>query len=145
IGNKDLQVPNGGDGEADGVVPAGYQSACNAGGAGGGLPPGFVSGMTMPQYGMPTCGTPIGLPGPPHIPLGNPAGLQRYVITNHTKMHIPGPVRDVRVSVKQEPGFSYPEPVNRVHIVEHSHVPLGINHQPLSNQVECDEDEHCEE
>ena len=40
-------------------------------------PPGYVAGVTAPQYGMPMCGTPIGLAGPPHIPLGVPAGLQR--------------------------------------------------------------------
>ena len=45
-----------------------------------GLPPGFVAGVTAPQYGMPISGTPIGLPGPPHIPLGVPAGLQKHVI-----------------------------------------------------------------
>ena len=28
----------------------------------GGMPPGFVAGVTSPLYGMPMCGTPIGLP-----------------------------------------------------------------------------------
>ena len=38
--------------------------------------PGMISGVTTPQYGMPMSATPIGLPGPPHIPMGHPAGLK---------------------------------------------------------------------
>ena len=52
------------------------------------LPPQFIAGVTVPEYGMPYCGTPIGLPGPPHIPLGVPAGLQRHVIVErHVNAH----------------------------------------------------------
>ena len=40
---------------------------------------------------MPMCGTPIGLPGPPRVPLGVPAGLQKHVIVNHTHVHLPEP------------------------------------------------------
>ncbi|MEL7337133.1 MAG: hypothetical protein AAFN70_13125, partial [Planctomycetota bacterium] len=40
--------------------------------------PGMIAGVTAPQYGMPITGTPIGLPGPPHIPLGAPAGLKKH-------------------------------------------------------------------
>src|SRR6185312_4906177 len=58
LGNKDLQVAGGEGGDNDGVVQAGYMEGC---GAPGGLPPGFVAGVTAPQYGMPMCGTPIGL------------------------------------------------------------------------------------
>ena len=53
--------------------------------------PGMIAGVNAPQYGMPMSGTPIGLPGPPHIPLGHPAGLKKHVIRNHTHMHIPQP------------------------------------------------------
>ncbi len=95
-----------------------------------GLPPGFVAGVTAPQYGMPISGTPIGLPGPPHMPLGDPAGLQKHVMKNHTKMHIPGPNRTVKIHVKQEPGFSYPKPANRVWINERSHLPPTLFQQP---------------
>ena len=95
----------------------GYPQATHSMGPGG-MPPGLAFGMGAPQYGMPMSGTPIGLPGPPHIPLGVPAGLQKHVIKNHTKMHIPDPVRDVKVHVKQRPGQSYPHPVSRVHITE---------------------------
>jgi hypothetical protein len=84
----------------------------------GGMPPDLIAGMNVPQYGMPISGTPIGLPGPPHIPLGVPAGLQKHVVKNHTKMRIPGPVHDVKIHVKQRPGQSYPHPVSRAWITE---------------------------
>ena len=132
VGNKDLEIPGGArcrraarrrrcgyDGQG-GVVQAGYGAmpmACGPAGqaaraavATGGLPPAFVAGMTAPQYGMPITGTPIGLPGPPHIPMGIPAGLQAHSIKNMTKSKIPGPVKHFRMNVKQEPGFSYPDP-----------------------------------
>jgi hypothetical protein len=84
----------------------------------GAIPNGFIAGMTAPQYGMPMCGTPIGLPGPPHVPLGIPAGLQRHTMVNHTPIKMPGPTDHIRIDVKQEPGFSYPEPANHARIVE---------------------------
>jgi hypothetical protein len=93
-------------------------------------PPQFIAGVTAPEWGMPYCGTPIGLPGPPHIPLGVPAGLQRHVMHNKTKMHIPGPTKQVKISVKQEPGLSYPKPASHVHIVERSTVPPVDSHTP---------------
>ncbi len=73
---------------------------------GGGVmpPPAYVAGVTAPQYGMPMTGTPIGLPGPPHVPLGVPAGLQRHTIVNHTHVELPEPTRNVRIDVKQKPG-----------------------------------------
>lgn len=90
--------------------------------------PGQIAGVTAPQYGMPISGTPIGLPGPPHIPLGAPAGLQKHVMRNHTPVMMPRPTEDVRISVRQNPGYSYPQPANRVHITEqniHPGVPYG--------------------
>ncbi len=90
--------------------------------------PGQVAGMTAPMYGMPMSGTPIGLPGPPHIPLGVPAGLQKHVIKNHTPMNLPRPTETVKIGVRQNPGMSYPQPASRVHITEqniHPGVPLG--------------------
>ncbi len=108
LGNKDLGIPSA-MGE---MMPGqgGMYGPCP--------PPGFVAGMTAPQYGMPITGTPIGLAGPPHIPLGVPAGLQQQVIVNHTRVHLPQPVTHERIDVKQVPGISYPEPVNHVRIVE---------------------------
>jgi hypothetical protein len=140
VGNKDLQV--GAEG-GEGVVQAGYSMA---GGASMGLPGGamsghaahcgpggvngYIAGVTTPQYGMPYVGTPIGLPGPPHIPLGIPAGLQQHVMRNHTHHHIPGPVEKVAIDVKQKPGLSYPKPVDHVHITERSYVPPFTFNQP---------------
>ena len=90
--------------------------------------PGMVAGVNAPQYGMPMSGTPIGLPGPPHIPLGSPAGLTKHVMRNRTPMRIPRPVQDMRINVRHQPGYSYPHPVSRVNITEqnlHPGVPAG--------------------
>jgi hypothetical protein len=136
IGNKDIQLPGSYGGEeyggyggfggyGGGDIPAplygpggGYCPPGYGAGFPGSLPPNYVAGVTAPQYGMTTSGTPIGLPGPPHIPLGVPAGLQTHSIKNHTQYHMPDPVEHFRVHVKQQPGFSYPKPVNKVHIRE---------------------------
>ena len=142
VGNKDLEIPGGDPAAAGEFQGGGYGGYGGAGGQcagpgcghpgcrGGGLPPQFVAGVTAPEYGMPMSGTPIGLPGPPHIPLGIPAGLQSHVMKNHTKMHIPGPVKNFKIDVHQKPGLSYPKPVSKVHITEHSHVPPMIFKQP---------------
>lgn len=143
IGNKDLQSP----GSAAGGLAAG---AAGAGGSDGGgfpvgvaaplgmpvggdaaqLPPAFLAGATAPEYGMPITGTPIGLPGPAHIPLGVPAGLQKHTITNHTKMHIPPPTRHLGLHVQQYPGLSYPKPARHAYIAEKSDVPHVKLRQP---------------
>jgi hypothetical protein len=166
IGNKDLEMPGGnaelagGDGYAGpmpfaSVGPAGPRAnrACGGGcggcgpdggpcfpGTTGAMPAGtpnqFIAGMTAPQYGMPMSGTPIGLPGPPHVPLGVQAGLQRHVITNHTKMHIPPPVRNFSIDVREKPGFSYPKPVSNVQITETNHMPPVIFRQPIGDKHE---------
>jgi hypothetical protein len=67
---------------------------------------------------MPMCGTPIGLPGPPSVPFGVPAGLQKQVIVNRTHVHMPDPTTSERIVVKQTPGYSYPAPIDHVRIVE---------------------------
>jgi hypothetical protein len=114
-----------------------------------GIPPQFVAGLTAPQYGMPITGTPIGLPGPPHIPMGIPAGLQRHTIANHTKSHIPGPVKHFKMDVKQEPGFSYPQPVSHMSVTERSYAPPVLFHQPkrdkwVGDAAACDAPEGCD-
>lgn len=81
----------------------------------GGLPPGLAGGG---QYGMPITGTPIGLPGPPHVPLGVPAGLKKHVMHNRTMQAIPDPVSKLKINVKQRPGLSYPQPPTRAWVVE---------------------------
>jgi hypothetical protein len=70
------------------------------------------------------------LPGPPHVPLGVPAGLQRHVIANETHMAIPPPTEAVHIKVAQYPGLSYPKPVDHVKIVESSVVPQVEFNQP---------------
>lgn len=141
VGNKDLGLPGGGGELANGDLYGMGGMPCGPGGAGGGaitLPPNYVAGVTAPAYGMPMSGTPIGLPGPPHIPLGGPAGLQKHVMKNHTHIDMPNPTRKMRIDVKQQPGMSYPKPANHVYIKEQSihatplfHQPGGVKHQNL--------------
>ncbi len=171
IGNKDLEMA-GGEAELAGFGggplpfaptgigcggPGGAGGCCGPGtacfpGISGTMPAGspsqFIAGMTAPEYGMPMSGTPIGLPGPPHIPLGGPAGLQKHVIANHTKMHIPAPVRKFKIDVTEKPGFSYPKPVSHVDITEHNHMAPMIFRQPIGDKHEhafdVPDDEDCE-
>ena len=136
IGNLDLQTPQQTGGGM--VQPVQYMEGCPDGGcysgdgygAGMGMPQGMpaagfsppaspphmVSGVTGPQYGMPYVGTPIGLPGPPHVPLGHQAGLVSHTMKNRTKVLMPPPVHKMNISVKQRPGMNYPRPVNHVKI-----------------------------
>jgi len=137
LGNKDLEIPGdemmsmGGGG----VVPASAMAPCGMPPCGAGpLPAAYVAGVTAPQYGMPMCGTPIGLPGPPHVPLGAPAGLQKHVIANHTCVHMPEPTTKVRIDVKQTPGISYPAPANHVKIWERTGPQYEWFHNRFSHQ-----------
>jgi len=107
LGNKDLAIASA---EPMPGSLSGMQGPCP--------PPGYVAGMTAPQYGMPMSGTPIGLVGPPHVPLGIPAGLQKHVMVNNTHVSLPQPVTRERIDVRQEPGISYPVPANHARIVE---------------------------
>jgi hypothetical protein len=95
------------------------------GAAGGPVPVALspVSGMTVPQWGMPMSATPIGLTGPPHVPLGVPAGLQKHSITNRTAVHLPEPTKKMSITVRQSPGLSYPKPASRGYISERSWAP----------------------
>lgn len=127
VGNKDLEVPG------DEEMVGGDECLANYCDDGSGIPQ-FVSGVTAPQYGMPMSGTPIGLPGPPHIPHGIPAGLQKHTIRNHTRYRIPDPVGTVRVHVKQSPGFQYPRPAKRTFIRERARAPWIIFRKPLSSK-----------
>ncbi|MBN1589855.1 MAG: hypothetical protein JW888_10105 [Pirellulales bacterium] len=147
LGNKDLEMP-GEATDAGGVVPASYSTSCDCNGvpgapqpmgmgSAGTMPMNYISGVTGPQYGMPMSATPIGLPGPPHVPLGIPAGLQKHVIKNHTCVKMPKPVRKMTIDVKQTPGMSYPKPVNHIKIREHTSGGLGLFRQPLTDKVEC--------
>ncbi len=160
MGNKDLQVPGAMQDMQGGVIPAGammgnaacgpYGQSCQRGcppgtGAlpGGVVPygnvPSYLSGVTVPQYGMPISGTPIGLPGPPHVPLGVPAGLTKHVMTNRTHNHIPEPVHKFKINVRQQPGYSYPSPPTRMRILEqniHPPIRFGQSHQDADQCVQ---------
>lgn len=103
----------------------------------------YISGVSGPNYGMPYTGTNIGLPGPPHIPLGGPAGLQQYSLHNHTAMQIPGPTPEVNVHLRQKPGLSYPRPADRVMIQERTIRAPHFNDQPPANMVDGVLPENC--
>jgi hypothetical protein len=125
LGNKDIEM-SGSAAVGGGMLPPGAYldgngMPCGPDGTAigpGRNPPNMVAGVTAPQYGMTYSGTPIGLPGPPHIPFGSPAGLQKHVIVNRTHVDLPDPVSKVRGTVRQQPGQSYPTPPNRFHIRE---------------------------
>ena len=134
MGNKDLEVP--------GVDPA-IAAAGGAMGIGGPDVSNYISGETGPHYGMPYTGTNIGLPGPPHIPLGGPAGLRKYEMHNHTAMQIPAPTPKVSVHMKQKPGLSYPRPADKVFIQERNIRPQHYNSQPPADMVEGRIPENC--
>jgi hypothetical protein len=125
LGNKDLEVPG-----VDPAVAAGASMGGNVAGTDN-----YISGVNGPNYGMPYTGTNIGLPGPPHVPLGGPAGLQRYDMHNHTAMQLPRPTPEVNVHVRQNPGLSYPRPVDKVLINERTIVPPHYNAQPPADMV----------
>ncbi|MDX1970643.1 MAG: hypothetical protein SFV23_25965 [Planctomycetaceae bacterium] len=89
--------------------------------AGGGLPgqpAGPIAGVNAPVWGMPYTGTPIGLPGPTHLPLGGPASLKSHTVVNRTKQNIPEPVEHMTIGVKHSPGISLPKPVSSVEYEE---------------------------
>jgi hypothetical protein len=140
LGNKDVEMP-GVTGDMVGVSPASFAAGACLPGAScpggnyltgtGGAACGYVAGVTAPQWGMPMSGTPIGLPGPPHIPLGGPAGLQRHTMRNYTPVHMPQPNRQVAIHVRQQPGYSYPKPPSRVFVREQNIYPALPFKQPL--------------
>ncbi|MCA9086182.1 MAG: hypothetical protein KDA81_19125 [Planctomycetaceae bacterium] len=153
FGNKDLQPPatvvapdgsvtqvsysmlNGEQGQVAPPMPiqilqeevgGGVPSAMIA--AGGGIPgqPSMpVAGMgSMPPWGMPITGTPIGLPGPAHLPLGGPAGLKSHTVRNLSNNRMPEAVDHMLIDVKHDPGYSVPDPVRHIQYTE-SHPVFG--------------------
>jgi hypothetical protein len=149
IGNLDLQMPGQEIAMGPGVEQAQYvdgpmdggclDGSCPVGGGAMGpqgmptagfapqaIPPHMVSGVNGPQWGMPITGTPIGLPGPPHVPLGHQAGLVSHTMKNHTKVLMPPPVHKMKMTVKQRPGMNYPRPVNHVNISETNRAPFRM-------------------
>ncbi len=77
-----------------------------------------ISGMTTEPWGMPITATPIGLPGPPHIPLGGPASLQSHTIRNNPRVDLGKRVEYMLIDVKHDPGISLPHPVNYIQYEE---------------------------
>lgn len=75
-----------------------------------------VSGV--PMWGYPNVGTPIGLPGPPHLPLGGPASLRSHTVRNLTDVDLGKPVEDMLIDVRHEPGYRLPHPVKHVEYTE---------------------------
>ena len=72
----------------------------------------------LPPWGIPNVGTPIGLPGPPHLPYGGPAGLRSHTVRNLTKSDLGHPVNDMLIDVKHNPGYRLPKPVSYVYYEE---------------------------
>ena len=95
-----------------------------------GLIPPYVSGITAPQHGMPSCGTPFGIPGPPHVPFGGPAGVVKHSMKRHTRMHIPESPRNIGIHLRERPGYSVPHMPNRARITEQMIQPSLPFNQP---------------
>lgn len=133
VGNKDLEIPGSDPSVMAGAMPPG--AGFGGGGGGAGRSTDYISGVSGPSYGMPSSGTPIGLPGPPHIPLGGPAGLRDYHVHNHTATQIPGPTPKINVHVRQRPGLTYPRPADKVLINEQTIRPPHLNNQPPADML----------
>ena len=71
-----------------------------------------------PQWGKPITATPIGLPGPPHLPFGGRAGLKSHTIRNNTAYDVGKPVDHLLIDVQQTPGIRMPHPVKHIEIKE---------------------------
>jgi hypothetical protein len=145
MGNKDLQMGSGGSagtilqasyngevGQFAAPTPIAMVGTSGGGGAGG---PGPMPGGMIPNaaimagfgapgapggqsWGMPITGTPIGLPGPPHLPLGGPASLKSHTVRNLTENRLPDPVDHMLIDVKHDPGYSIPAPVKHIQYTE---------------------------
>lgn len=87
-------------------------------------PPGMmavnpISGVgPTPIWGMTNTATPIGLPGPPHLPYGGPAGLRSHTVRNLTRQDIPRPTDHLLIDVKHNPGIRVPAPVKHIQYTE---------------------------
>lgn len=138
MGNKDLQMGagaggnilqasyNGQVGEFAPPVPISYNGQASATQLPAGMVPNamMMAGSGAPgmpvgnAWGMPMTGTPIGLPGPPHLPLGGPASLKSHTMRNLTQNRLPDPVDHMLIDVKHSPGYSLPAPVKHIQYSE---------------------------
>jgi len=73
------------------------------------------------SWGMPMTGTPIGIPGPPHLPFGGPAGLKSHTVRNFSRHEGGERVDHFLLDVKHSPGTRMPKPVKHMTYSE-SHV-----------------------
>jgi hypothetical protein len=53
---------------------------------------------------------------------------------NYTQVHLPGPTSKVKINLRQQPGFTYPHPVNRAWITESNIHPSLPYNQPHWNE-----------
>jgi hypothetical protein len=147
MGNMDLEMPNNAaqpmpegaaitqvsyfaDGDKGQHVPPspiavagnlGVPGPMIMGGPGGPGMPGLnpISGIGgTPTWGTPITTTPIGLPGPPHLPMGHKAGLRSHIIRNLSSYDLPGPSDTMLIDVKHDPGIRMPHPVNHIEYTE---------------------------
>ena len=122
LGDKDVEMSGAGTDSLASMMtppiaglPAPYAPATTDGC--GHCQTGAPTGAPMAaQYGMTMSATPIGIPGPPHLPLGHPAGLQKHVMRNHTAVRMPRPTEKIRIDVRNQPGYSYPATADRIRI-----------------------------
>lgn len=94
-----------------------------------------ISGVGgTPVWGMPMTSTPIGLPGPAHLPLGHPAGLQSHTIRNLSRHELPPPVDHFLIDVKTNPGVRMPKPVRHIEYTENHpvHMPGEVSYPKWS-------------
>ncbi len=113
-------------------TPSGVPFTTMVGGSGIPGQPAYnpISGVNMQSWGQPTTGTPIGLPGPPQIPLGGPAGLKSHTVRNQTRVDVGKPVDHFLLDVKHEPGYRLPHPVKHMEYKESHpvHRPGEVSH-----------------
>lgn len=129
VNQVSYRVLNGQAGEHEPPMPIGPAGGDDIRGvphpmiaAGSGLPgqPGTpIAGMNgLPAWGQPITGTPIGLPGPPHLPLGRPAGLTSHTVRNNTSVDLADPTRNMLIDVKHKPGLRLPKPPSYINYKE---------------------------
>jgi len=124
-GGRGLQQVSHVDGMEGQHVPPAPISSLGAN-PGGGVPGAILTAapagpgvpVNGPMWGYPRVGTPIGLQGPPHIPLGRPAGLKSHTVRNLTDTSLPDPVDNMLIDVRHEPGISVPPPVKHIEYTE---------------------------
>ncbi len=70
-------------------------------------------------WGQEITATPIGLPGPAHLPFGGPAGLRSHTMRNLNPARLPKPTDHLLFDVKQTPAPSLPAPAKHIIYEEH--------------------------